>query len=71
MISGFIGAIGGTISILIPMIFLTEEGVHPAFRPIMIGIAIFSMVCLIWSSYYLTENKYTQQEESFSFFRTS
>ncbi len=70
MVGGFISAIGSVISLVLPMVLLTEDGVHPAFRPAMIGLAIFSMVCLIWSSFYLKENKYTQREDALPFFKS-
>ncbi|MHA1110143.1 MAG: MFS transporter [Promethearchaeota archaeon] len=65
-----LGAVGSIVALVIPMILLTETGVHPAFRPTMIGLAGFSMICLIWSSFYIKENKYTQREETLSFIKS-
>jgi GPH family glycoside/pentoside/hexuronide:cation symporter len=72
MVGGFISAIGSIIALVLPMILLTgneSSALNPAFRPTMIGLAIFSMVCLMWASYFIKENKYTQQEEPLSFFK--
>ncbi len=73
MIGGFISSIGAVIAIILPMILLTGDessALNPVFRPTMIGLSIFSMACLIWGSYYIKENKYTQREDALPFFKS-
>lgn len=70
MVGSFLAAIGELVSLVVPMILLTEDKgttIHPAFRPVMIGLAIFAMLCLMWASYNIQENKFAQIEEKISF----
>ncbi|MBN2154557.1 MAG: MFS transporter [Candidatus Lokiarchaeota archaeon] len=73
MVGAFISAIGSVIALVLPMVLLTGDEsstLNPVFRPTMIGLAIFSMSCLIWASFHIKENKYTQNENALPLFKS-
>jgi len=73
MVGAFISAIGSVIGLVLPMILLTVDessALNPVFRPSMIILAVFSMGCLIWASFYIKENQYAQREDALPFFKS-
>ncbi|MFX0052289.1 MAG: MFS transporter [Candidatus Hermodarchaeota archaeon] len=65
-----LGATGGLLSVILPLILLTDETsnkLNPLFKPVMVLVGIVAGTVLFFSSYTLIENEYARTEEPLGF----
>ncbi len=65
-----LGASGGVLSVILPLIFLTDETsteLNPLFKPLMVLVGIVAGTVLFLSSHTLVENEYARTEEQLGF----
>ncbi|MFX1515155.1 MAG: MFS transporter [Promethearchaeota archaeon] len=65
-----LGATGGLLSVLLPLILLTSETsteLNPLFKPMMVLVGIVAGTVLFFSSFTLIENEYARTEEPLGF----
>ncbi|MHA2305624.1 MAG: MFS transporter [Candidatus Hodarchaeales archaeon] len=68
--NAILGSIGGILSVILPLILLTDETsteLNPLFKPVMVMVGLVAGTVLFFSSHSLFENEYARTEEPLDF----